>query len=241
MTAGGPPDDPYREQRERDFQRYYKERDEWIKAMLDAERSYDTLLVSISTLALGASLTKGWVTRRTGLGDFFQITAWIAFAACLCLSLLHRYWTHSTHRIYVEKNDEVFSNWTPDAWDRVNRAYDSVPRVIAVERVKTWAGIAVAVGIIASFFLLLVDRFPTPPATPPATAATPAFNQTINLFPATRPAKERVKLMNDKAVRVDTRVANPGNGRGAPVRPAPMPPPAAPATTPATSQPSPGK
>src|SRR5688500_10368430 len=90
------------EQCDREFERYYKERDEWVKAQLDAERSYDALLATISTLALGASLTKDWVNRGGVGGQIVLILAWFAFAACLCLSLLHRYFTYYTHKKWVE-------------------------------------------------------------------------------------------------------------------------------------------
>src|ERR1041384_6345356 len=185
-------DDLRREQRDRDFQRYYKEREEWVKAMLDAERSYDTLLVTISTLALGASLTKDWVAKQTGVGDIFLVLAWTSFAACLVLSLLHRYWTHSTHQIWIDKCDEVFDSWTPDVWERCDCAYNEVPRVKLVERVKTWAGIAVGIGIASSFVLLIVERYTGPKADLPATLL--PFNQTINIYPpSTQPATQSVK------------------------------------------------
>ena len=184
-------DDPHREQRERDFQRYWKERDEWVKAMLDAERSYDTLLVTISTLALGASLTKDWVAKPTGLGDFFLVLAWTAFAACLGLSLLHRYWTHYTHQTWISECDKVFKEWTPDVWERCDTAYNNVPKIKVVESVKMWAGIAVAVGIASSFCLLIVERYIGPKAAP--TPGQLPFSQTINVYPpATQPTTQQV-------------------------------------------------
>lgn len=185
------PDDSHREQRERDFQRYNKERDEWVKAMLDAERSYDTLLVTISTLALGASLTKDWVARQTGIGDFFLVLSWTGFAVCLGLSLLHRYWTHYTHQTWIDKCDEVFKTWTPDVWTRCDSAYNEVPKVRIVEKVKKWAGIAVGIGIASSFCLLIVERYSGPKVAPGAPAF--PFSQTINVYPgSTQPTTQQV-------------------------------------------------
>lgn len=182
-------DDPHREQRDRDFGRYYKEREEWVKAMLAAEQSYDTLLVTISTLALGASLTKDWVTRPSGIGDFFLVLGWLAFVLCLGLSLLHRYWTYYTHQIWIDKCDEVFGTWSPDVWSRCSTAYDSVPKVKVVESVKKWAGIALAVGIVSSFFLLLTERYGSTPAAP----GNSGINQTITINAASTQPSPVVK------------------------------------------------
>jgi hypothetical protein len=100
--------------RNRHFVQYFKERDDYIKAALDAERSYDTLLASISTLALGASFTKDWVNSSSCASDVFLVAAWTGFASCLILSLLHRYLTYWVHRDWIEKIGQMFKNWTPD-------------------------------------------------------------------------------------------------------------------------------
>lgn len=185
-----PVSDSDHERRACDFQQYYKERESWKKAMSDADASYDTLLASISTLALGATLAKDWTESTNGIGNVFIVIAWIGFACCLGLSLLHRYWSYYTHRMYIEKCDAVFSDWSPDVWKRCDEAYDSIPRVKQVEKLKIWAGVAVGVGIASSLCVLLSERFLVPkPQTSPT--STP-FNQIINVFPSTQATTQRV-------------------------------------------------
>src|SRR4051794_19125084 len=111
-------DDETEKYRNHEFERYYKERDELVKAKLKADENYDTLLVTISTLALGASLTKDWVNRGTGASAAFIITAWICFALCLLVSLAHRGLTYYTHDKWIGMLDAAFSDWQPNAAGR---------------------------------------------------------------------------------------------------------------------------
>jgi hypothetical protein len=181
ISSSPEPDDALRQQH---FVQYFKERDDYIKAALDAERSYDTLLASISTLALGASFTKDWVNSSSGAGNVFLVFAWFGFASCLILSLLHRYLTYWVHRDWVDKIGQMFKNWTPDIWERIDAEYEKMPRFKTVEQIKTWSGIAVLVGIVMTFCLLLSSRFAS--AKPP-TAPSP-IQQTFNIYPRTQPS-----------------------------------------------------
>jgi hypothetical protein len=206
-VAATPPTDDLQKRCDAEFERYYKERDGWTKEQLDAEKSYDQLLVAISTLALGSSLTKDWVSRGGFWSPIFLVVAWIAFAACLALSLLHRYFTYYTHRELVKIVDEEFRDWKrPGAMQRALEHYDEIPFIKRVERLKVWAGCSVGLGILFSLFFLFANVAPPPPpqqapaaataVAAPATFVTPLYPPTINVntisplpvqFPVTQP------------------------------------------------------
>jgi hypothetical protein len=173
--------------RDEEFARYYKERDDWVKTQLDAEKSYDALLVAISTLGLGASLTKDWVSRGSASGAWCLVFAWAAFAICLIFSLSHRFFTYYTHRKWVDTVDQAFRvDWKPGAMGRAEQKYDDLPFIRFVEWTKYIAGAAVLLGIISTFIFLCLNLGGNPPtssAMPAQGAHQPAsFSQVINIY-----------------------------------------------------------
>lgn len=175
---------------DREFDHYAEERKEWVKAQLESERRYDTLLTSICTLALGASLLKDFVNRGGTAGVVFMVAAWVGFAACLILTLLHQYFTYETHRRWLAEVDAQFQDWKPGAMGRALEKYDQIPFIKRVEGLKFWAGVSVLVGIVFSGCFLVSTigaqaSLPPPPAAGVTPGGIPGFSQTINVLPDT--------------------------------------------------------
>ncbi len=163
---------------DREFERYYKERDEWIKAQLEAERSYDALLVTISTLALGASLAKPPVVEAGSFSHVVLIIGWFAFVVCLLTSLAHRYLSYDTHKRWIDVVDAEFRNWAPGALPRAEAKYDSIPFIRFVEKLKLIAGIAVAFGVLLLMCFLMANSTALAPQAP---SVAPTYSPVINI------------------------------------------------------------
>jgi hypothetical protein len=143
---------------DRDFDLYESERQELRKAELEAEKSYDTNLVTLSGLALGVSLTilKDFIGRDTAVWLWALITAWVCFLACLLLSLWDKKLTYETHKAWRGKLDESFANWRPGIWDAVLKEYDTIPGIKCLPALKRWATRTLVGGIVfLSLFVLL--------------------------------------------------------------------------------------
>jgi len=172
---------------DREFEQYYKEREGWIACQLDAERSYDALLVTISTLAVGASLTKDWSDRPSPI-KVFLVIGWIGFLGCLVCSLLHRYLTFYTHKKWVNVVDDEFTAWKPGAFQRALKKYDEIPFIKRVEILKIVAGCLVGIGVLSLLLLLLLGLGatvePSQPQAPPvkSDAGSGRISQVFNFY-----------------------------------------------------------
>lgn len=163
---------------DRDFDRYERERPDVVKSELESEKNYDTLLVTLSTVALGTSLTVlKDVVGNDKAGQFWALgAAWVAFVVSLAAALYHRKLTYETHKKWREILDEEFTSWKSGAWTRAMEAYHRIPGIKAVDHMKNVAYWALIVGVVfLSVFLVLnliekgqVNAKPQPAAASPA-------------------------------------------------------------------------
>lgn len=160
------PDDPQRKQRERDtlekqcddeYARYLPEREQLKKSELDAEKNYDTLLVSLSTLAIGSSFTvlKDIVQHASAIA--LIVLAWIALGICLLSALVDRLLTYYGHKEYRRLLDKEFTGtWSgPGAFDRAYAAYKKIWWRKPLPYMKWFGFVFLSVGLI----LLMVFIF----------------------------------------------------------------------------------
>lgn len=122
----------------REFDRYESERRDLRQAELDAERNYDQTISALAALALGVSLTifKDFINTSAAVAMPLMVLTWVVFAVALVISLYHRKLTYETHRAWRDLLDKEFKNWSPGAWDRAEKAYDTIPGIKHVERLK---------------------------------------------------------------------------------------------------------
>jgi hypothetical protein len=186
-----------------EFERYYKEREQWAKVQLESERSYDALLVTISTLALGASLTKDWSGHGRSSDRGVLIVGWIAFVLCLLISLAHRYLSFLTHKRWIAVVDAEFENkpFECGAMARAGKKYEKIPFIRIVESLKLVAGCAVIVGVTCSLIILIGNSEAQPVAVAQPSPTAPVINiynapqnsvASPNQIPVTAPATTQV-------------------------------------------------
>lgn len=100
-----------------EFERYEKYRAELVKGQLEGEKNYDTTLVTLSTVAIGASFT---VVKDLHGGLLLIGCAWFFLSVCLFIALIDRLQTYLVHKKTREIFDRHFGNWTTTGvgtWD----------------------------------------------------------------------------------------------------------------------------
>lgn len=92
-----------------EHERYKSERSDLLSAENDAEKNFDTLLVTISSIAIAASFTlmKDVVKATTGS----LVLAWLCLGICLVGSLVDRLYTYHFHKQYRKCLDDVFMKY----------------------------------------------------------------------------------------------------------------------------------
>ena len=155
-----------KEQCDREFDRYEGERPEIRKAEFDTEKSLDTILVTLSSLALTVSLTilKDFIKGDAAVWRWSVAVAWVCFVISLLLSLFDRKLTYQTHRAWRELLDSKFTPWKPGAWDEAQREYDDIPGMKWLNRLKAGSFWSLALGIVLLSMFLLVNLYANTPA-----------------------------------------------------------------------------
>lgn len=142
---------------DKEFDLYEKHRERLVQGQLEGEKGYDTLLVTLSSAALGGSafVLQG-MKRGSGAAALIGI-AWIALCICLGSSLLDALLTYLSHKRSREIYDKHFEKWKePGAWAAAGRESDRLwhRRVL---RVTKWLGLcALVVGVIPLFIAFFV-------------------------------------------------------------------------------------
>ncbi len=169
------PDQPDLEARQRlqqvcdeEFQRFEKHRGELIKGQLEGEKNYDTLLVALSTLAIGSSFT---IVKDITKGNAapLMVVAWVTLATCLFLALIDRLLTYAAHRRSREIFDEEFAAWSEGAWSRGQARSAALWHNRALDRLK-WACFGtLALGVVFLMLSVFVgwQSSPSQPPSPP--------------------------------------------------------------------------
>lgn len=161
---------------DREFDLYEPERQELRKTELDAEKNYDTMLVTLSSLALGLSLTilKDFVGKDKAVWLWSIGLAWAAFVACLLLALWDKRLTFRTHRAWRELLDEKFADWKPGTWDDALKNYDRIPGINSIDKIKAGATVSLIVGIAMLSVFVTVNFFLRSPSNAATQSAAPS-------------------------------------------------------------------
>lgn len=190
---------PRHERATKEHERYIKERSELAKTEIDAEKNFDTLLVTISTVAIGASFTLlKDVVKGT---NAWIILAWVGLLICLVGSLIDRIYTYNFHREYRRLMDDVFVNinlhcghaWKEVAARRKHLSQSKVWHFFRAESFLTYLkwvnGSALILGIIA--LMLYVYAGANNPTADAATrlpfSSAPVNVNVYNGVPSTQP------------------------------------------------------
>lgn len=130
-----------------EFARFEKHRAELIKGQLEGEKNYDTLLVALSTLAIGSSFT---IVKDITKGNAapLMILAWVALACCLFAALVDRLLTYAAHRRTREVFDEEFSAWSEGAWARAENRSAGLWHNRVLDRLKWVCFGSLALGVL---------------------------------------------------------------------------------------------
>jgi hypothetical protein len=165
-----------------EFSRFDKERDTLTKAELENEKGYDTLLVTLSTLAIGSSFTILKDILRTTGASALIILSWSAFGLCLFIALADKLLSYWTHKKWREVLDAEFKTWREGAWERAQAKYPGIKFVRALPHLKWVAFVALLFGVIFLMAFVFVGT-----GAPPAEEKTPAPPVTVNVYNGASP------------------------------------------------------
>jgi len=117
-----------------EHERYTTERGDLIKAEGETEKNLDGLLVTISTLAIGASLT---LLKDVAKGpNGWLIFSWVMLTLCLVGSLADRIYSYKFHKNWRNELDDVFTNY--NAHHRGHGWKEADARLAALKVGKIW-------------------------------------------------------------------------------------------------------
>ena len=136
--------------------RYLLERTPLKEKELDAERNFDTLVVTLASSALAASVVIAKDLFATSMGITLAVLSWLFCGASLGIALVDRHWTYQAHKKWRLMMDDALSHekWEPGAWDRLDKEYDQIPHVKQLPKLKQYALMTLGVGIV--FLLVFV-------------------------------------------------------------------------------------
>jgi hypothetical protein len=186
------PADDLQKKCDEEFTRYEVERAAVVKSEQEAEKNDDTALLTISTLAIGASFTVFKDVVRANSATCLIIMSWVSFSVCLFTALLDRLWSYDTHQKWRNVLDVEFSNWEANggagAWGRVLPKYDEIRFVKILPRLKYVGLWSLFVGLV---FLMLFAIFatPSPQSNPIGTSSPSSPNVVVNQYSGTQPSQ----------------------------------------------------
>lgn len=149
--AQEPEDQQWLKIRDEEFEKYYKQREETCEAEDDAEKSYDTTLMTLASLAIGSTFTL-LKDINTGGAAFLIFLSWIALGLCLFTALIDRLLSYTTHKTWREGFDNEFNKWSEGSWKRAVAAHQTIPFVNWLPTLK-WVGFW---SLLAGIVLLLL-------------------------------------------------------------------------------------
>lgn len=189
-----------------EFERYDKVRADVVEAERKAETNYDTLLVTLSTLAIGTSFTVLKDVVKASGSSALLIWSWVALGVCLILALSDRLLTYWTHMRWRELLDAEFgagdAPWREGAWDRALKKYDEM-RLIKVLPWLKWFGFgSLLIGLVFLMAFVFSGRegAPTTDAAPVAAMAqspqAPVIVNNYNMIAPATPSAQAIQEPN---------------------------------------------
>jgi F0F1-type ATP synthase assembly protein I len=164
---------------QKEYDRYTKTQSDLAKSEAEAEKSFDTLLVTIATVAIGASFTLlKDVVKGT---NAWIIVAWLLLGLCVVGSLVDRLYTYQFHKKWKKQLDDVFNNYglhCGHAWKeamyrfsalRTERIWKFFPAEKFLHFIKWFNGVGLVFGILA--LMIYVYAGAGPSSQPTATSA----------------------------------------------------------------------
>lgn len=165
--------------------RYKVEREPLVKSELEAEKNFDSLIVTLASSALAGSVVLSKDFFADSSWTPLAITSWIFCSASLALALLDRYWTYKTHKKWRVLMDEALDqkNWHPGAFERLKDQYQNIKFIRVLPHLKIAALTTLAIGVFTLLVFISIARRGAP--TPMPAVASPNGNVTVNVFSAT--------------------------------------------------------
>jgi hypothetical protein len=182
----GCPGETKQSRADKEHDRYTKERSDLVKAESDSEKNFDTLLVTISSIAIAASFTlmKDVVKGTNG----WIIAAWALLGVCLVGSLIDRMYTYRCHKKWRDRLDDVFNNYDlhcGHAWKeadarlqdlRAEKVWYVFPAEKFLDRIKFINAGGLIFGLIALMIYVYVGSAPQAPAAAPQPVIVNVYN-----------------------------------------------------------------
>jgi len=165
-----------------EFAWYEKERPSLVKSEIDSEKNYDTLLVTLSTLAIGSSFTVLKDVTRTSSASALILLAWLTFGLCLFTALADRLLSYWTHRRWRQILDAKFAPWQEGARERALAEYPNIRLIWLLSWLK-WIGLLWL--LLGMIFLMVFVFIATGVAPEVPKPATPVIVNVYNSPPST--------------------------------------------------------
>jgi len=180
----GPAKDAHASQ---EYARYTTTRSDLLKAEGEAEKNFDTILLTISSVAIAASFTliKDVVKGTNG----WIIVSWILLGICLVGSLIDRLYTYHFHREWKDCLDDVFKSYREHcghAWKeaearlnglRVRKIWKFCAAQLFLDKIKWVNSFALVLGLVAMMVYIYVGANAQPQITPTTAPAV-----TVNVY-----------------------------------------------------------
>lgn len=171
-----------------EYSRYTTTRSDLLKAEGESEKNFDTILLTISSVAIAASFTLlKDVVKGT---NFWIIFAWILLVLCLVGSLIDRLYTYRFHQEWKLRLDDVFNNYLlhcGHAWKEADARFNALrqekiwrlfPAEQFLRKIKWANAIVLVLGIVSMMIYVYVGAEQQTPQTP-IPAANPVI---VNVF-----------------------------------------------------------
>lgn len=160
---------------DREFDLYEKHRPDLVKGKFEWEKTFDTLVVTLSTLLVASSFTLLKDTASAASSGLL-ITACMLAVVCLVVALVDKLLAYRSHKKSLDIFDDEFYAWTPGAWERALKN-DKRQRLEKWLEAMKWVCLGLlscALGcLVAGAFVTRSDRINATPAasTQPTTQA----------------------------------------------------------------------
>jgi hypothetical protein len=152
-------------ERDDDWEKYEINRKDVCKGEDDAEKAYDTALLAVASIAIGATFPL--LKDITSTASFvFIVISWSVLGSCFVIALLDRLLSYYTHMKWREILDEEFDNWTPGAWKRCKEKHGTIPFLDVLPTLKWWGFGTLLGGLILLMVGAAVGWSGNPKATP---------------------------------------------------------------------------
>jgi hypothetical protein len=189
------PDEDLQKKCADEYARFLAARETLTKSELEAEKNYDTLLVSLSTLAIASSFTILKDVVRSSSASALIVLSWLTFGLCLLIALTDRLLTYYAHRKYRQFLDAEFTGtWAgPGAFERAQAKYEQLKWRKPIKFLKWTAAGFLAIGLVLlMMFVFIGTGQPVVEAKPASPVIVNVYNSaTPTTAPTTNPSAPR--------------------------------------------------